>query len=70
MKNSQLDVLWDCLSTDDVGREFLYCWLLEQLKSSNKHAIDADLLTYILQTKVGVTVEGMYKFYLKFFHVC
>lgn len=47
-----MEILWNCLSKDDVGREFLYVWLLDQLKSNSKHAIDGDMLNYILQKKV------------------
>lgn len=48
----QLDILWDCLSTDACGRELLHKWLLDQLKSQTQHALNMELLNYVLTSKV------------------
>jgi len=48
----QLSIIWECLSPNDVRRNFLYLWLLDQIKNPQRAAVDLDTVADIVKQKV------------------
>lgn len=45
---------------DAYGRELLYKWLLDQLKSQTQHALNMELLNYVLVSKVSRVLDAWF----------
>lgn len=48
----QVDILWQCLSQDQMCADELFSWLLSQAKSTEQHALGMDTLKHLCMRKL------------------
>lgn len=52
LSQEQVDILWDCISTDKECSDEMFSWLLNQVRSRQHHALSPEMLQYILRQKI------------------
>ncbi|RWS22536.1 ubiquitin carboxyl-terminal hydrolase 34-like protein, partial [Leptotrombidium deliense] len=52
LNRQQVDTLWSCIATDLDCRDELFNWMLNQVRIRDQHALDNEMLHYILMEKM------------------